>query len=132
MILSYFHTADSDYQNTAITVTFEPTAGSETAQVMCGNIPIIDDTVAGEPDEQFSVRLASSSPVGSFANDANESCITIFDDDDDGRFRCMYQPQYLVLLACISHLKKAHQGSNKCNAYMWLCHNSEIGTIAAV
>ena len=86
MVLSYFHTADSDYQSTTITVTFEPTVGSETAEVMCGNIPIIDDTVAGEPDEQFSVLLVSVNPVGNFANDADESCITILDDDDDGVF----------------------------------------------
>jgi hypothetical protein len=67
-------------------VTFEPTAVSETAaEMMCGTIPIIDDAIAGEPDEQFSVRLISANPVGSFADDASESCITIL-DNDDGKF----------------------------------------------
>lgn len=66
-------------------VTFEPTAGSETAEMMCGNVCIIDDVVAMEPDEQFSVRLISADPVGNFAEDASESCITIL-DNDDGKF----------------------------------------------
>lgn len=52
------------------------------AEMMCGNVPIIDDAVAREPAEQFSVRLVSADPVGNFNNDASESCITIFDDDD--------------------------------------------------
>ena len=70
-------------------VTFEPTAGSETAEMMCGNVRIIDDAVAMEPDEQFSVRLISADPVGNFAEDASESCITIL-DNDDGKLRHLY------------------------------------------
>ena len=49
-------------------VTFEPTAGSETAEMMCGNVCIIDDVVAMEPDEQFSVRLISADPVGTYTS----------------------------------------------------------------
>ena len=70
-------------------VTFEPTAGSETVETMCGNVRIIDDAVAMEPDEQFSVRLISADPVGNFAEDASESCITIL-DNDDGKLRHLY------------------------------------------
>ena len=77
-----FRIAGSDYQSTTITVTFEPTEGNEIAEMICGNVPIIDDTVAREPDEQFSVRLMSANPVGNFNNDASESCVTILDDDD--------------------------------------------------
>ena len=65
-------------------MTFEPIAGNESAEMRCGNVPIIDDTVAGEPDEQFSVRLISANPPGNFSND--ETCVTIVDNDDGKRF----------------------------------------------
>lgn len=62
-------------------MTFEPTVGSETGDILCGFVPIIDDMIVGEPDELFSVRLVSANPVGTFADDASESCITILDND---------------------------------------------------
>ena len=49
---------------------------------MCGSVPIIDDTIVGEPDEEFSVTLVSSDPPGARFGD-RESCITITDDDGE-------------------------------------------------
>ena len=46
---------------------------------MCRQISILDDSIAGEPDEAFSVTLVSASPIGIFEEDT--TCITITDDD---------------------------------------------------
>ena len=58
-------------------MTFEPRADS--IQTQCGTVVIIDDMVADEPDEQFSVRLTSATPIGNLGQD--ETCVTIIDDD---------------------------------------------------
>ena len=42
-------------------------------------ISIRDDSIAGEPDESFSVTLISATPNGVFEEDT--TCITIIDDD---------------------------------------------------
>ena len=68
-------------------VTFEPIAGSESGEMRCGNVRIIDDMVA-EPDEQFSVRLISANPAGNFGND--ETCVTIVDNDDGKPVEMLY------------------------------------------
>ena len=53
----------------------------EASQMMCGRIQIIDDLLAYEPDEQFSVSLVSATPTGVFGS--NETCITIMDNDGE-------------------------------------------------
>ena len=75
----HYLAADADYRTTTITVTFMP---SGVSQRLCGNVPIIDDTTAGEPNEEFSVTLVSSDPPGVRFGD-RESCITIIDNDGE-------------------------------------------------
>ena len=60
-------------------MTFEPSADS--MQTLCGTVAIIDDTVANEPNEQFSVRLTSAAPIGNLGQD--ETTVTIIDDDSE-------------------------------------------------
>ena len=55
---------------------------SGVSQRLCGNVTIIDDTTAGEPNEEFSVTLVSSDPPGVRFGD-RESCITIIDNDGE-------------------------------------------------
>ena len=80
----FVYTAGSDYQSTTITVTFEPS--DESTEAKCGTVTIIDDMVAGEPNEQFSVSLVSADPTGTFGN--RETCVTIV-DDDNGKMRLL-------------------------------------------
>ena len=54
---------------------FQP---SDDIQTKCTKVGIIGDTVV-EPTEQFSVKLTSVSPEGTFIQDT--SCISILDDD---------------------------------------------------
>ena len=70
--------ADSDYNATTIEVEF----GSldEALQMTCVPLPIIDDEITNEADEQFSVVLRSVSPEGITISDT-EACVTIIDDD---------------------------------------------------
>ena len=60
-------------------LTFSPVPIDDNLQMLCTTIPIINDTIANEPDEQFSVTLTSASPVGTFGEDT--TCVTIIDDD---------------------------------------------------
>ena len=71
--------ADSDYETTTVMLTFSPVPVDDNLQTLCTTIPIINDTIANEPDEQFSVTLISASPVGTFGEDT--TCVTIIDDD---------------------------------------------------
>ena len=73
--------ADADYRTTTIMVTFMP-SDLGTTQRLCGNVPIIDDMVGNEPNEEFSVTLVSTNPPGAQFGD-RESCITIIDDDGE-------------------------------------------------
>lgn len=50
-------------------------------QTLCRTVAIIDDMVADEPDEQFSVRLTTATPIGNLGQD--ETCVTIIDDDSE-------------------------------------------------
>ena len=68
--------ADYDYEDTTVVLTFTPT---EILQIICTTIPIINDMISNEPDEQFSVTLTSASPVGTFGEQT--ACVTIIDDD---------------------------------------------------
>ena len=54
---------------------FQP---SDDIQTKCTKVGIISDTVV-ETTEQFSVKLTSVSPEGTFIQDT--SCISIVDDD---------------------------------------------------
>ena len=62
-------------------VTFVP-SDQATPQRLCDSVSIIDDTIVGEPNEEFSVTLVSSDPPGARFGD-RESCITIIDDDGE-------------------------------------------------
>ena len=70
-------TADADYNSATFELTFTPS--DESSGIMCRQISILDDSIAGEPDEAFSVTLISASPIGIFEEDT--TCITITDDD---------------------------------------------------
>ena len=61
-------------------MTFRPSDDGST-QELCGYVPIIDDYIGNEPDEEFSVTLVSASPYGDFGD--SESCITITDNDGE-------------------------------------------------
>ena len=74
-------TAGLDYVSTTIVVTFEPS--DESTQTLCGVVPIINDTIPNEPDEQFAVRLIRADPLGNLVGE--ETCVTIV--DDDGKLR---------------------------------------------
>lgn len=69
--------ADSDYRTTVVMFTFIPS--DEDPQPLCTSIPIIDDSVANEPVEEFSMTLVSAVPAGVFIQDT--SCISIVDND---------------------------------------------------
>ena len=85
--VSYFfmlcHVEGSDYVATIVILTFVPSD-----KILCATIPIINDTVPSEPDEQFSVTLTSASPVGIFGE--STTCVTIIDDDRKWLMRCVY------------------------------------------
>ena len=72
--------ADADYSTTTIMVTFMPS--NPVKQEFCGFVPIIDDMIGNEPNEELSVTLISSDPPGAKFGD-RESCITIIDDDGE-------------------------------------------------
>ena len=73
--------ADADYDTTTIMVTFVP-SDLGTTQRFCGSVPINDDMIGNEPNEEFSVTLVSTDPSGARFGD-RESCITIIDDDGE-------------------------------------------------
>ena len=73
--------ANADYRTTTLMLTFEP-SDEGTTQRMCGDVPILDDMIGNEPDEEFSVTLVSTDPSGARFGD-RESCITIMDDDGE-------------------------------------------------
>ena len=75
--LFYHPIADADYETTMFSLTFSPS--DESSGIMCRKISILDDSIAGEPNEAFSVTLISASPNGAFEEDT--TCITITDDD---------------------------------------------------
>lgn len=65
-----------DYTTLTIQATFTP----ET-QMMCDRVQIINDDLANELDEQFSVSLISAVPTSVFRS--SETCITIVDSDGE-------------------------------------------------
>ena len=52
---------------------------------MCVPLLIIDDEIANEADEQFSVMLLDVSPEGNI--DGEATCVTIVDDDSKFFYR---------------------------------------------
>lgn len=70
---------DVDYENTTLSLIFQPFGGLDNFQKLCGSVTIIDDMFGNEKDEEFSVTLTSATPEGSFGEE--QSCITIKDND---------------------------------------------------
>lgn len=66
-----------DYVARTLQATFTP----ESDVMMCDRVQILDDELANEPNEQFSVSLVSAIPDGVFRS--SETCITIMDDDGE-------------------------------------------------
>ena len=63
---------------TRFSFTFSPS--NESSQRQCATVPIIDDTLGNEPDEQFSVIVVLSEPSVALGQTL-EICVTILDDD---------------------------------------------------
>ena len=71
-----------DYLTTTLMVTFDP---SGSGQMVCGNVPIIDDDLGNEGDELFSVTIISVSSDKVMIGPNQESCVTILDDDSESK-----------------------------------------------
>ena len=69
------HAAGSDYEVTTFTLTFQPSLEGK-QQMHCGRIPIINDMVGNEPNEEFLVTF-STIEFGTVL----VACIIIIDDD---------------------------------------------------
>ena len=69
--------ADIDFNSTAIVE--EISASVEARQVRCFPVPVIDDDVSNEAEEQFSLVITEVSPVGRISN--GEIRVTIIDND---------------------------------------------------
>ena len=65
----------------------EFTASTEVQQVRCFPVPVIDDDVSNEPEEQFSLVITDVSPVGRISD--GEIRITIIDNDSKSYFNNM-------------------------------------------
>lgn len=70
--------AGSDYNITTLMLTFEP---SVDGQQVCGKVPIINDKLANEGIEQFSVRITRTSDPRVRIGSGAETCVSIIDDD---------------------------------------------------
>ena len=80
LAITIYSTADFDYAQTTVMLTFVPT--DEGTQTMCFNVTIIDDSLGNEPDEQFSVTITDAVPAGSVDS---EACVTIVDNDSESK-----------------------------------------------
>ena len=85
IILLFLCAEDVDYDSTTIMLTFE--SKDDGMAQMCAKVGIIDDKIANEPDEMFSVRLVGVPSAGNA-----EACITIKDNDSKliGLIICMH------------------------------------------
>ena len=54
---------------------------SPDGQSLCGKVPIIDDKLANEGIEQFSVRITGTSNPRLRIGQNAETCVNIIDDD---------------------------------------------------
>ena len=77
-IFHFSITVGSDFNSTVLVVTFEP-SDDQTSRMTCVPLPIIDDSIANEANEQFSVTLTDAIPTTNVGN--NKTCVTIIDDD---------------------------------------------------
>ena len=77
IIISMF-AAGSDYTTTTLMLTFMPSSDGRT---VCGKVPIIDDKLANEGTEQFSVRITRTSDPRIKIGPNAETCVNIIDDD---------------------------------------------------
>ena len=68
----------SDYRSTVLVETFVP-SDDQISQETCVALPVIDDLIANEANEQFSVVLIDVTPTANVGN--NETCVIIIDDD---------------------------------------------------
>ena len=78
--------ADLDYNSTAIMIVFG--ASEDRLQTMCVPLPIIDDLIANEADEEFLVTLKDVFPVGNIGN--SDTCVTVIDDDSKSFYIYIY------------------------------------------
>ena len=70
--------AGSDYNTTTLMLPFDP---SPDGQQVCGKVPIINDKLANEGIEQFSVRIVRTSDPRVKIGQEAETCVSIIDDD---------------------------------------------------
>ena len=76
-ILLHF-TAGSDYESMTFSLIFVSTDEGE--NVLCADVPILNDRLGNEPDEAFSVSIINISPAGQVGS-MSEACVFIIDDD---------------------------------------------------
>lgn len=72
------HTAGSDYESTTFSLIFM--SSDEGQNVLCADVPILNDRLGNEPVEAFSVSIINFSPEGR-SGSSRESCVFIIDDD---------------------------------------------------
>ena len=77
-IILLFFAADVDYTTSTQFLTFIPSANG---QSVCGRVPIIDDSLANEGTEPFSVRITSVSNSRLRIGQNAETCVNIIDND---------------------------------------------------
>ena len=70
--------AGSDYATTTLMLTFVPSSDDRT---VCGKVPIVDDKLANEGTEQFSVSITLTSDPRIRIGPNAETCVNIIDDD---------------------------------------------------
>lgn len=78
VLISLCFAADSDYRTTTLELTFMPLPDG---QSVCGKVPIIDDKIANEGTEPFSVRITGVSNSRLRIGPNAETCVNIIDDD---------------------------------------------------
>ena len=78
IVFPFMFAEGDDYETNVFMLTFEPSADGRT---LCGNVRIIDDKLANEGNEQFSVTITSISGSRVDVGPNDETCVTIIDDD---------------------------------------------------
>ena len=73
--------AGDDYSTTTLMVVFTPT--DVAGQMVCRNVPIINDDLGNEGDELFSVTITNVNSSKVMIGPNQESCVTIIDDDSE-------------------------------------------------
>ena len=78
LLFKSIHTAGSDYESTTFSLIFM--SSDEGQNVLCADVPILNDRLGNEPVEAFSVSIIDISPAGT-PGSSRESCVFIIDDD---------------------------------------------------